>query len=207
VAEKDDSAEVATNALRKNKFDLKECKAGPKKMFTVKTNGISMNVFMGDVNDILNIECLYLMDAVITVGKFSHIDNVVKIFRKPTRNSKKVIKKMKSPFTNKKLTPSKTKKTKINKNLSVLSFKIGEKKTAKSLFFYHIFKKNAKRNSQKVFKTLAKKLKNKKANILYLVDHLQEKSLEVFKSFLKRFAKYTNKKLAALKYKKMLVFK
>jgi len=176
-------------------------------MFSVKTGGKRINVFMGDVNDLLNIECLYLMDAVISVGKFSHVDNVARIFKKPERDSEKVVKKLSTPFKNKKVRPSKPKKKKLNKNISILSFKVGGKDVKKSLTFYHIFNKDAKKQNKNVFKALAKRFKKKKANVLFLVDHLQEKSSIVFKNMLKKYAKYTNKMLVDLKYKKMKVFK
>jgi len=207
VADEKESTENVVAILKENKFKLSKCKNGPRKMFVVDEAGKSITVFMGDVNDLLNIECLYLMDAVVSVGKFSHVNNVARIFDKPERNSKKIVKKMSSPFKNKKMRPSEPEKMKISKNLSVLTFKVGEKKVKKSLLFYHIFKKNAKSHSKKVFRKLAKRFKSSKGNVLYLVDHLQEKSLSVFKHMLRKYAKYTNKMLVALKYKKMNVFK
>jgi len=165
-----------------------------------------VNVFMGDVNDLLNIECLYLMDAVVSVGKFSHVDNVVKIFESPERSSKKVIKKLSTPFKNKQTRPSDPKKTKVNKNLSVLRFRVGEKSVKNSLNFYHVFNKDVNRKGKRIFGDLGKRFNNKKANVLYLVDHLQEKSLNVFKQMLKKYAGYNSRKLDALKYKKMKVF-
>jgi len=206
VASENEGAEEATATLKANKFDFVKCKDGPKKVFTVSESGKSINVFMGDMNDFLNIECLYLMDAVVTVGKISHVNNVVKIFKKPGRDSEKVVKKMNTPFTNKKLKPSKVKKTKVNKNMSVVRFRIGNKETKKSLIFYHIFKKGAHKQSKRTFKNIAKKIKNKKFNVLYVVDHLQEKSLSVFRNFLEKYGKYSKSKIDALKYKKKTIF-
>jgi len=64
-----------------------------------------------------------------------------------------------------------------------------------------------KKGSATIFKNIAKKLKKDKANVLYIVDHLQEKSLTVFSNFLKKYAQFTNKKLVALTYKKRKIFK
>jgi len=91
--------------------------------------------------------------------------------------------------------------------LSKLSFKIGQKKTKKSILFYHLFDKEANKGRAKVFKRLAQKIKGKHANVLYILDHLQEKSLAVFKKFLNKYAKMSNEKIKALKYKKLTPFK
>jgi len=204
VADESDSTEKAVAVLEENKFSLSYCKDGPRKVFSVDAGSRTVYVFMGDVNDLLNMECLYLMDAVVSVGEFSHINNVARIFEKPDRNSNKMIKKVKSPFTNKSLVPSEPRKTKLNRNMSILTFKVGEMKKRKLLAFYHIFKKDVKKQSKTVFESL-KKFKGK-SNVLYLVDHLQGKSLKVFKGMLKKYGNYSKKKLASLKYKKMKIF-
>jgi len=161
---------------------------------------------MGDVNDLINIECLYLMDAVVTVGKFAHVENLVRIFVRPERKSQKVIKKLPSPFTNAKLRPSKPVKTTINKNLSKLSFKIGDKKGRKSLLFLHLFNRDVKRRRTNIVKRLVKSITSSKANVLFIVDHLQSSSQMVFKRLLKKYSKLSSQRINNLKYKKRRFF-
>ena len=85
------------------------------------------------------------MDAILTVGKFSHVEKVAKIFANPKRKeTNKVIKPLDSPFKNPKFKPSHSKISKINHNFSNLSFKIGNKKQKKSILFYHMFNKELK---------------------------------------------------------------
>jgi len=83
----------------------------------VDDDGHHYRIFIGDVNDFTNIECLYMMDSVVTVGKFVHIDNVVTIYNNPERTDtdKKVVTKVKNPFAKSQMKPSSAKKQTLNK--------------------------------------------------------------------------------------------
>ena len=57
-----------------------------------------------------------------------------------------------------------------------------------------------------VISNLSKKLNKKRANVLYIIDHLQEKSLFVLINLLQKHGKYSKEKLKALKYRKRNIF-
>jgi len=203
----DESKDTALATLKTNKYKLKLCKNGPKHYFTYQFHGHYYRFFIGDVNDFFHLECLYLMDSVVTVGGFDHVDRIVSIYKRPQRNSdKKLIKKLNSPFKNSKLKPKNPKKTKINRNLSKLSFRLSSK-GKKSLLFYHLYHKDIKNQKVNIFKRLSRKLKKKKSNILYIADHLQNSSLNELRRILRKFGKFSNSKIKNLKkLKKKKIF-
>jgi len=194
------------------KYKVVRCEKGPKHLVTVKTQGKNYRIFMGDVNDLTNLGCLYFMDSVVSVGKNSFVDRVKKLFQVKKKNVKAKGNKMAiSPFTQSIFTPSKIKVKKVNKNAKILSYTMqreGGSKLKKSLLFYHLFNKQVKKNSdaKKIFKGLRKLTKKSRSNVLFIADHLEPKSILILKQLLTVYKKMSLQSIVKITYRRMRIF-
>jgi hypothetical protein len=66
-----------------NKFEVKRCHKGPK----VVIENDNFRLFIGGVDDVFNLECMQIIDQVITVGNPDFAKNVHSIFEKPLRKA------------------------------------------------------------------------------------------------------------------------
>jgi len=168
---------------------------------------------MGDVNDFTNLGCLYFMDSVVSVGKKSFVERVKKLFQTKKKSMKVKGKKINvTPFKKNPFSPTNIKLKKINKNIKKLSFtlknKKTEKKTKKTLLFYHLFSKEIKstKDSKKIFKGLRKHTKKSKSNVLFIADHLEPKSIYILKHLLTAHKKLSLSDIVKITYRKIRLF-
>ena len=83
----EDSDVSVFDELKENANKLQKCKNGPEYKFTATVEGEKQfRVFLGDVNDFFNIECIYTMDAIISIGDFDYSDFLLKMYAHPSRS-------------------------------------------------------------------------------------------------------------------------
>ena len=204
---------ASSNIVEIAKYNIVKCQKGPKQLLTVHLNDKNYRIFLGDVNDLTNLSCLYFMDAVVSVGKSDLISRVSKLYS----STKKVIKaKGKKitirPFAKNPYLPSKTNVKQINKNLSSLSFTMTRKKLKqkhrKSLLFYHLFNLQYKQptDSKKIFDALHKKTSGTISNVLFIADHLEPNSIFILKHLLSTYLKLTHHAIAKITYRRLKLF-
>jgi len=186
-------------------FNLKECRSGPQYYFTVKVRGKMFRVFLGDVNDLFNIQCLYMMNAVISIGNIDYSEKLEEIYRNPSKSvggEETTINV--NPFKNSDYVPDNVELEEVNGRVKVLRFSLQESNLPdKKLIFYHL-NHVVERNSDSIFRDLANYAKS--GNVLFLVDHLQRNSVLVFRHFLLRYRRFSPHILHGLRYKRLLLF-
>jgi len=202
------------STIAKKRHTIKRCEKGPKHLLNVKHKGRNYRIFLGDVNDFVNVACLYFMDSVVSVGKKPFVKRIKKLYS--DKKAKIKVKGGKSlkidPFKNAAYKPSNPKVKKLNKNSSRLTFKIANKgktfKTKKSLLFVHLFNNQikGKKDVKRVFKLLTKHSKKGKNNVLFIADHLQPKSIYVLQKLLEIYKKKTIKYIAKITYRRFRIF-
>jgi len=202
------------HTITKKRHTIKRCEKGPKHLLNVKHKGRNYRIFLGDVNDFVNVACLYFMDSVVSVGKKPFVKRIKKLYS--DKKAKIKVKGGKSlkidPFKDSAYKPSNPKVKKLNKNSSRLTFKITNNgktfKTKKSLLFVHLFNKQikGKKDVKKVFKLLTKHSKKGKNNVLFIADHLQPKSVYVLQKLLEIYKKKTIKYIATITYRRFRIF-
>jgi len=184
---------------------LRECRNGPKYYFTVKANQKVFRVFIGDVNDFFNIQCLYMMTAVVSIGAIDHAEKLVEIYDNPMKrirfgNTRLAV----NPFENSKLTPVDPNIQQVSKNVKILSFDIEDSSLpSKEIVFYHKMNLSMTK-SENIFRELARF--SESGNVLYIVDHLQQSSVTIFGNFLRRYRGFSVHHLHNLRYKRLNLF-
>jgi len=184
---------------------LRECRHGPKYYFTVKVNQKVFRVFMGDVNDFFNIQCLYMMSAVISVGADDHAERLVGIYDNPMRRVTFGHKRFTvNPFENSQLTPIDPNIQQVSRHVKILSFDIqGSSLPSKKIVFYNR-RDLMLSNSEDIFRELSHF--SESGNVLYIVDHLQKPSVTIFKHFLTRYRGFSPFRLNRMTYKRFHLF-
>ena len=196
-----------------NQYKMVKCAKGPKHILTVHHGEKHFRIFLGDVNDFVNLGCLYFMDSVVSVGKTEFVGRVQKLFN---LKSKSVVIKGKkvsiSPFRKSPFTPNKSTIKTLTKNSKVLSFAIQRKASAtqykKSILFQHLFNKQVKsgKSSIKILKGLDKHTGKKISNVLYIADHLNPKSIYILKHLLRTYKKLSIKQIVKITYRRIRIF-
>jgi len=191
--------------LQKTGLTLRECRNGPKYYFTVKVNGKIFRVFLGDVNDFFNVQCLYMMSAVVSIGQVDHAEKLVDIYDNPSKRIRYGREKLTvNPFENTKLIPLDPSVDSISRNVKILSFDLENSRLPrKEIVFYHKRDLTTAR-SEDIFRELAQN--SKSGNVLYIVDHLQRSSMVIFRHFLVRYRRFSPRHIHRIRYKRFNLF-
>ena len=199
---------IRLNSFRKNLnlilFKLKKCQNGPEHYFTVRVRGKIFRIFLGDVNDFFNLQCLYMMKAVVSTGNLDYSIKVNVIFNNPSKsiyiNGKEIIF---NPLKKMDYVPENIEFTIRNDKIKIMNFDLkGLSIPSKSIIFYHKVNIN---NYDNLFKDLSREIPS--GNILFIIDKLQRKSVEVFRNFLIKYKKMSSRLIKNLKYKNLFIFK
>ena len=184
---------------------LRECKNGPKYYFTVKVNNKVFRVFLGDVNDFFNIQCLYMMSSVISIGQINHAQKLVNIYDNPNKRiTYKNDRLSFNPFESSELIPSEPFTKTVSKNVEILSFSLENSSLPrKSLVFYHKRDLMMTR-SEEIFRELSHY--SNSGNVLFIVDHLQRSSVQVFRHFLVKYRRFSPRSIHRIRYKRFKLF-
>jgi len=165
---------------------LKQCRNGPQYKFSAETkNGKKFRVFIGNVNDFFNIECVYMMSAIVSIGDVDYSEYLLKMYDQPAKNvslldQSSVVKV--NPFANRVFRPYQASVKQVTKTVRNLSFKIGIDKLAfadKNLVFYHSNDSSLKRSTA-VLNDLAKYAPS--GNVLFVLDQFNSGSVKVYRS-------------------------
>ena len=190
---------------QKVSLSLDECGNGPKYYFTVKVNNNIFRVFLGDVNDFFNIQCLYMMNSVISIGQIDHAEKLIGIYDNPIKRIINGNERLSfNPFESSKLSPLKPNIQNVSRNVKILSFSL-EKSILprKQIVFYH--KRDiSSRHSEDIFRELSHF--SKSGNVLFIVDHLQRSSVQIFKNFLVKYRKFKPRFIQRIRYKSFHLF-
>ena len=90
-----------------------------------------------------------------------------------------------------------------NDKIKIMNFDLkGLSIPSKSIIFYHKVNIN---NYDNLFKDLSREIPS--GNILFIIDKLQRKSVEVFRNFLIKYKKMSSRLIKNLKYKNLFIFK
>jgi len=184
---------------------LRECRNGSKYYFTVKVGSKTFRVFQGDVNDFFNIQCLYMMSAVVSVGAIDHAERLVGIYDNPMKRVSFGHSHLNvNPFESSKITPKDPHIEQVSRNVKILSFGIGGSSLpTKEIVFYH--KKDLiMTRSEDIFHELSRY--SDSGNVLYIVDHLQRSSVSIFRHFLTRYRGFSAHRIHNLRYKRFNLF-
>jgi len=190
--------------LNRYAMRLNKCQNGPEFYFKVNTEGKVFRVFLGDLDDLLNIQCLYMMKAVIVVGKIDHAMRLYEILSNPEkviyRNDRAITL---NPLRNNQNMPENPDLRTINHNIKELSFDIGDLNLErKSILFYQTHNIN---NTDEIFSNLDDYMESS-GNVLYVVDKLQNISVRVFHNFLVRYRRFSPYRIRNIRYKRLFLF-
>ena len=182
---------------------LRKCQNGPIYNFTVRVNGKKYRVFLGDVNDLFNVQCLYMMTAIISVGKEDHSQKISQIFNNPSKsmnmNGKEIVL---NPFKGAEYVPTNIQLQNVNPNFKIMTFDLEKSSLpSKRIIFYH--SDNFQENED-IFRDLSTEAPS--GNVLFIVDQLQRKSVEVFQNLLVKYKNYTPLRLRTFRYKNVHIF-
>jgi len=191
--------------LNKVIFNLRECRNGPQYYFTVKVKGKVFRIFLGDVNDLFNVQCLYMMNAVISIGNIDYAEKIEGIYKNPSRKIDQGEYRINiDPFKDSDYVPEDAELEEVNRRVKILTFSLKDSNLPdKRLIFYHLDNVFT-RNSDNIFKDLANYAKS--GNVLFLVDHLQRNSVLVFRHFLMRYRRLSPAVIHRLRYKRLYLF-
>jgi len=184
---------------------LKQCSHGPEYYFTVRVHGKVFRVFLGDVNDYFNVQCLYMMNAVISVGEIDYAQKVFEIFNKPAKTIHAHGKSIEiNPFKNSKFTPSNVQIEDLSHNMKEISFDLeGHSLPTKSIVFYH--QDNiAHLDYEDIFRDISQEVSS--GNVLFVIDQFQKHSVKVFRHYLVKYRRFTPRVLHRIRYKNYYVF-
>jgi hypothetical protein len=184
---------------------LRQCSKGPEYYFSVRVSGKVYRIFLGDVNDYFNVQCLYMMNAVISVGDVDYAEKVYEIFNNPSKtinaNGKSITI---NPFRKAKYVPSNVKIDDISSNMKEMTFKLKNfSLPSKKVVFYH--KDNVGKNDyEDIFRELSHEVPS--GNVLFIIDQFQKQSVNVFRHYLVRYRRFTPSRLVRLRYKNYYIF-
>jgi len=184
---------------------LKQCTQGPKYSFTVRVRAKVFRVFLGDVNDFFNVQCLYMMNAVISVGKIDYAEKVLEIFRNPSKTIEAQGKSIHiNPFKNSKYVPENVNLEEISRNMKEVTFDLKDHTLpTKNIVFYH--KNNVEGSDyEDIFREIGSEVDS--GNVLFVIDQFQKQSIQVFRHFLVTYRHYTPHLLHRFRYKNYNVF-
>jgi len=184
---------------------LKQCSQGPEYYFTVRVHGKTFRVFLGDVNDYFNVQCLYMMNAVISVGDIDYADKVYNIFDKPSKTIHAHGKTIEiNPLKGSKYVPRNVHIEGISHKMKEISFEL-EKHTLprKKIVFYHQ-KRLEGLDYEDIFRDLSQEVPS--GNVLFVIDQFQKQSVNVFKYYLIKYRHFTPARLYRIRYKNYYVF-
>jgi len=182
-------------------------------MVSVNHRGTKFRFFLGDVNDMTNLGCLYFMDQVVSVGESSYAKRVFNLYvekkKTVTINGHKL---NVNPFQNSIFKASTVSFKSHNKNAKELRFTVSRKGSnwtgQKSLTFFHLYNKQIS-ISKDVFKILnGLKITTKKKvnNVLFVADHLEPYSLYLWKYLLTVYRKWTLETIVRVTYRRIRIF-
>jgi len=193
------------SSLNNVSLKLKQCSNGPEYYFTVRVRGKVFRVFLGDVNDFFNVQCLYMMNAVISIGKMNYAKKVLEIFRNPSKTIEAQGKSIHiNPFKNSKHIPENVNLVEISNNMKEISFDLKDHSLpTKNIVFYH---KNHVDgfDYEDIFREIGSEADA--GNVLFVIDQFQKQSVQVFRHFLVTYRRYTPQLLHRIRYKNYYVF-
>ena len=184
IIKPEDSGVTIFQDLRENANTLKSCKNGPKYKFSARTEDMKeFRIFIGDVNDFFNIECIYMMNAIISIGKIDYSEYLLKMYDHPSRSVSlldysDVIKI--NPFERSIYKPFEPKVGHVTKRIRNLNFKIridDMTLTDKNLVFFHS-SSDSIQSSNEIINELSKYTES--GNVLFILDNLNPESVRSY---------------------------
>jgi hypothetical protein len=178
--------------MKEKSLSLKSCQNGPQYKFTANTvNGRQYRVFIGDVNDFFNIECIYLMNGIISIGDFDYSNHLLKMYAHPSRSVslidyKDVVKV--DPFQNSLYRPYEPQVKHVTKTVRNLNFKIGIDEltfTDKNLVFFHSNDEKLKKVSNAI-EEISQYVES--GNILFILDNFNKATVRVYRSLVRHYS-------------------
>jgi len=171
-----------------------ECKNGPKIVIEREISNKKFRLFIGDIDDLMNIECMSVFNVVLTAGKNDYLDGLLKIFNQKAikedgGKEKNPIVKLKNPFNNYQVRDAKV--VKNGSEESVFKFKYTDAKgveNEKRLIFVHFSEADVADKDKKRVKAILSKISAAEGdrNYLAIVDHLQPDSLKLLKEVMEK---------------------
>jgi len=195
-----------TSALNQLSLKLRQCQNGPEYYFTVRVRGKIFRVFLGDVNDYFNVQCLYMMNAVISIGDVDYAQRVYEIFHKPSKTLSIHGKTIQiNPFENAKYVPGNVHMEQISHHMKEVSFDVQNLSLpTKKIIFYHRKHLGVGFNYEDIFREIGPEVPS--GNVLFVIDQFQRQSVQAFGHYLTRFRHYTPHRLYRIRYKNYYVF-
>jgi len=200
-------------SAKPTKYKISKCDNGPKKMVSVKKGGKKFRIFLGDANDLVNLGCLYFMDAVVSAGKSSYGKRVENMYKQQKKKlDVKGVKITVTPFKKSPFIPKKVSIKNIDRNAQRINFTLERKgkewKGKKSILFYHLYSKDitSSKDAKKIINGLAKNTKKKVSNVLFIADHLEPYSLYLWKYLLTVYGKYELTRIWRITYRRIRLF-
>ena len=198
---------ISLNSFNNNpnsiSLKLNQCQNGPKYYFTVRVNGKIFRTFLGDVNDFFNVQCLYMMNAIVSIGSDDHAEKIYEIFNNPSKSVNMSGKQIElNPFKGSEYVPENVKLNEVSENVKIMTFDLQDSSLpSKSIVFYQFSDLS---DNEDLFRDLSREAPS--GNVLFIVDQLQRKSVNIFRHFLVKYKHYSSNRINRFRYKNVYLF-